>query len=212
VAALLGESTKDNVPVLLLRFLPAGGAPKERPAQCPFCSSPVLQSWGKSPRLVHGASEQPSRIQRYRCGDCGHTFRHYPQGVQRSSHSLRIRRLGAIAWILGLSYREVAAILKERGIEVSHTTLWREGRALLLQVQAGQAGPFVRYAIDREFVRPASPRLGVVVAVDFGDGRPIVLGTINSGNAREVTHWMKTLVRDSGIEANLLSTSSLDGH
>jgi DNA-directed RNA polymerase subunit RPC12/RpoP len=198
------------MPIVLLRFLPVNAVPKDRPRQCPICGSSVLQSWGQSLRRVQGAGEQPAQINRYRCSDCGHTFRHYPEGVDRASHNLRIRRLGAVAWALGLSYREVAAILQDRGLDISHTTIWREGRALLRQVKAEQGGRLVRYVIDREFVRLASPRLGVVVAVDFGDGRPFVLGTINSGNARDVTTWLKTLVRDSGIEANLMRTSTLD--
>ena len=198
------------MPVVLLRFLPATAAPARRPSHCPICGSTVLQGWGQTPRPAGGHEALAAPVSRFHCPNCGHTFRHDPSGLDRAGQTLRARRLGAAGWVLGLSYREVAAILKAHGVEVSHTTIWREGQALLRQF-GGQAGPLVRYTIDREFVRQSSPRLGVVVAVDFGDGRPQVLGTINSGAARDVIAWLKTLVRDSGIEAKLLQTNTLDG-
>jgi hypothetical protein len=171
----------------------------------------VLRGWGSSQRSVTDARELNASVGRYHCGSCGTTFRHYPEGINRASHTDRIRRLGALAWILGLSYREIAALLKERGVDVSHSTLWREGRAILSQLPTREDGEPVRYVIDRRFVRHASPRLGVVIATDLGDGVPQVLGTINSGAPRDVIAWLKNVIRDIDIDLELQVTRVLDG-
>ena len=53
--------------------------------QCPLCGSSILQSWGRGARHMQAAGEKPANVGRYHCGNCGHTFRHYPDGEDRAS-------------------------------------------------------------------------------------------------------------------------------
>jgi len=53
---------------------------------------------------------------RYQCLRCGHTFRVYPRGVGRGQVSHRVRGLGLLLYLLGLSYRQVSELLNQWGI------------------------------------------------------------------------------------------------
>jgi hypothetical protein len=50
---------------------------------------------------------------------CQHTFRHYPEGAGQAQQSQRLRKLAAICWTLGLSYRGIGAILAVFGIGIA---------------------------------------------------------------------------------------------
>ena len=63
---------------------------------------------------------------RYRCCRCRHTFRHYPQGVDRADQTQRMRKLAAIYWILGMSLRSAVIALAPFGVKLSHMSVWRD--------------------------------------------------------------------------------------
>ncbi|GIK38028.1 MAG: hypothetical protein BroJett011_18610 [Chloroflexota bacterium] len=52
---------------------------------------------------------------RYRCLRCGKTFRVYPVGVSRSQVSQRVKGLGVMLYLLGLSYGAVSLALEALG-------------------------------------------------------------------------------------------------
>lgn len=195
------------MPTLMLKLPDLETDLENRPEECPYCGGKFIQKWGRTSRNVFDIQNQVTEIQRYRCGGCGGTFREYPPGIPRSGQSNRIKQLAAIAWAIGMSLREVVAIFEEFGIELSHTTVWREGQKFvkLIESQASQK-PLQRYAIDRNFVPKISNRFGVVLAADFGRSKPLVLGTINEHDPRLVKKWLEPLLKDSNIEINILGT------
>ena len=98
---------------------------------CPYCGSESVRRWGSGTRNVYDTKPVNAVIFRYYCVDCSRTFRYYPQGVDRSQLSRRIRRLAALLWLMDVSTRDVEEILENLGVSINRMTVWREGQKLL---------------------------------------------------------------------------------
>ena len=101
-----------------------------RPRACVHCGSSLLQGWGKVRKRVRDPELEEVEAHRFRCCDCGRTFRHYPQGVGAADQSQRLQQLAALCWVLGLSTRMVTGVLGAFGIPLCHMTVWRDVQAL----------------------------------------------------------------------------------
>src|SRR5207237_9512522 len=66
---------------------------------------------------------------RYLCLTCGHTFRVYPPGVTRAHSSQRVRGLGVLLYLLGLSYGATALALEALGAPLSKTQVYEAVQA-----------------------------------------------------------------------------------
>jgi hypothetical protein len=160
---------------------------------------------------VRDATGLLTEIYRYRCIECERTFRHYPEGVDRSNQTLRIRQIAGLAWVMGMSTRDVVDAFKEAGLKVSRTSVWREGKRLSDRLDDhGKTHNGKRYAIDRKYIHRVSTKLGVVVALSVKNGREVVLGTLDEYNPRRVRSWMESLVEGIDIEVSVLGTGTLD--
>jgi hypothetical protein len=69
-------------------------------------------------------------VYRYRCCHCRRTFRHYPEGVDQADQTHRLRKLAALCWTLGFSYRSIATVFDAFGVTRSRMTAWRDVQAL----------------------------------------------------------------------------------
>jgi hypothetical protein len=171
--------------------------------------SQVLQRWGRVSKSIQDKDDQVTNGFRYRCDECKRTFRGYPQGVDRSNRSRRIRRLAAIAMALGMSSREAADLFTKLGIPLSHTTVWRDGRELIDQLKKEQ-NLLRQYSVDTHYIHNISNKLGVVVMVELGHGEYRVIGVVDEHNPRVVKSWLESLVRDINIEVLVHGTNKLD--
>ena len=76
-----------------------------RPRSCPYCGGQILQRWGRITKPIKDVQEDQLVLYRYRCGNCGRTFRDYPDGTDRADHTQRIRQIAGLAWAMGMSCR-----------------------------------------------------------------------------------------------------------
>ena len=74
-------------------------------------------------------------VHRYRCTECGRTFRHWPEGVSQAQQSDRVKYLAAVRWSLGLSLRAVTAVLGVVRVRLCHQTVWEDAVALADQLR-----------------------------------------------------------------------------
>jgi DNA-directed RNA polymerase subunit RPC12/RpoP len=198
------------MPVILLRLPKIQTTPLERARQCPYCNSEILQRWGRETRSVYDQKERLTEVHRYRCSRCGRTFRSYHPDIGRTSRTQRIRTLAALGWALGLSYRDVSLFLKKYGINISHTTVWRDRQKLWERAKKKVVtGPLERYALDDDFKLNFSPRLGIVVAVEWADGSREILGTVDEFNPRRIKKWLESMVDDINIVIQHVETGYL---
>lgn len=199
------------MPIIMIRLPEVSASPNGRPRQCPYCGSPILQRWGRVTKPVKDRRDIMAVIYRYRCQDCKRTFRDYPDDIDRSNHARGIRRLAAVLWALGLSYREITKILEKNEIEMSRSTIWREGQEVTAQLSGKKINKLRHeYRIDKTYIHNISNNFGLVVAVDLCDGEYIIVGTLNEHNPSYVTSWLKPLVQDTNIEISHLGTDYLE--
>lgn len=198
------------MPVIVLRIHEIETNENDRPVNCPYCGSQVFQRWGTYSKTVQDANPEVSVFARYRCSACGHTFRNYPPGIDHTKLTLRIRKLAALAWALGLSSRKVVALFKDFGVELSHMVVWRDGTELIAKISDG-SNPEIpsRYSIDKLFLQYKGRGIGTSIVLDLGEGKTAVLGKIDEVNHRVVLNWLKPFLQDIDIEVLQFGTDIL---
>lgn len=178
-----------------------------RPKQCPYCGSEILQRWGAVTKPLRDTDYEAVEVYRYRCTECRRTFRHYPEGVDRSDLSQRLRCLAALAWGMGLSLRGVGIIFSAfgEGLRVGRMSVWRavqeKGKQLRRQAKATQSKHRVKVlGVDGAWIRLKGETTGVMVAVDMGNGQMVSMEVIDEHDPQAVCRWLKPLVSEFGVE------------
>jgi DNA-directed RNA polymerase subunit RPC12/RpoP len=199
------------LPVILIRLPDIRTKPGSRPKKCPYCDCQILQRWGRVTKPVKDKNDTVAVIYRYRCLDCERTFRDYPDDIDRSDHGRGIRRLAAVLWALGFSYREIIGIFDKKEINLSRSTVWREGQEINSKLSGRRINKFrQKYLIDKTYIHKVSNKFGLVLAIDLSNDEYIILGTLNEHNPAFVTSWLRPLVRGTNIEIAQFGTDSLD--
>lgn len=172
-----------------------------RPSGCPNCGSTILQSWGTVSKPVRDPQLEEVCVRRFRCSDCRHTFRHYPEGVGPADQSLRLQQLATICWVLGLSTRMVTGVLGAFGIQLCHMSVWRDvqGLAESWSVPAPVRGVRV-LGVDGFYASIKGRDSGMVVAVDMGTGAPVALARIDEKDRPALFAWLEVLKDKLGVE------------
>lgn len=112
-----------------------------RAQQCPHCQGGLLQRHGLVPKPIKDLRELVVTTIRYRCAQCQHTFRHYPEGIDRHDQSQRCRALVALSWALGLSHQSISYLLTALGVPIAKMTSWRDVQEAGLAAARRQALP-----------------------------------------------------------------------
>jgi len=181
-----------------------------RPVRCPDCGNQILQRWGKTSKSIRDIQDHDISLYRYRCCQCKRIFRDYPEGTDSSYHSSRIRQLAGIAWSMGMSSRDVVDLLAGLGICISRSTVWREGKKIINQIETWESSKRRTFTIDPDYFHKISTRIGVAIALDLGQDRCAVLGTLDEHNPRVVKSWLESLISNMNVEISVLKTGSLD--
>ena len=199
------------MPVILIRLPEVNAQHESRPDQCPYCGSQILQRWGRVTKPVKNREATLTAFYRYRCRDCERTFRDYPQNVDRNSHAQGIRRLAALLWALGLSYREIIEIFSKYEITLSLSTVWRESQELTAALdEKGIKKVRKEFRIDKTYIHRVSNQFGLILAVDLCNDEYMVVGTLNEHNPANVISWLRPLAQDTQIEIAQFGTDKLD--
>ena len=171
-----------------------------RPKKCPHCQGETFQRWGKAPKPVCDSRFRNVQVYRYRCCHCHHTFRWYPEGVDRADQTLRLRKLVAILWVLGMSLRSVALALSAFGIKLSHMSVWRDlqEQAELVTKQRHWQGVRV-LGVDGAYPFLKGKKLPVLIAVDLGNGQPVAIGQVDEYSPQAVKRFLEPLVQRLGV-------------
>jgi transposase-like protein len=130
--------------IVVLKLPDVKSQAEDRPAGCPSCKGEVFQRWGGQTRRVRDPQVKAVQIYRYRCCGCRHTFRHYPAGIDQAQQSQRLRKLAALCWVLGLSYRGIAAVFAVFGVAIGRMSAWRDGLELAEQHKRNRMWKAVR--------------------------------------------------------------------
>lgn len=171
-----------------------------RPTCCPSCKGELLQRWGSQTRQVRDPQIRAVHIFRYHCCQCRHTFRHYPPGVDQAQQTQRLRKLAALCWKLGLSYRGIESVLAAFGVDVRRMSAWRDVQELNDQLKGRRQWQPVRVlGLDGAYVRGWGGTRPVLVAVDMGVGQPVAVGYVDEKDPQAVRHFLEPLVQRLGV-------------
>ena len=188
------------MPIVTLQLPAVKRKNKSRPQKCRYCHGETFQRWGKVGKPIRDLRVRKIQVYRYRCCSCRRTFRHYPVGVDRADQTLRLRKLAAIYWVLGMSLRSVAIALRPFNVKISHMTVWRDLQEQAELLEKRHYWKSVRVlGIDGAYPLIKGKKPSVLVAVDLGDGKPIAIGKVDESNPHAVRRWLETLVKRLGV-------------
>jgi transposase-like protein len=120
--------------------------------------------------------------------------------VDQAQQSLRLRKLAALCWILGLSYRGIAGVFGAFGVGISRMTAWRDAQEQAGQLKRSRMWKPVRVlGLDGAYVRAWGEVRPVLVAVDLGEGKPVGIGYVDEYNPQAVRCWLEPLVKRLGV-------------
>jgi hypothetical protein len=188
------------MPIVVLQLPPVKQKTKTRPGKCPHCAGEILQGWGKKHKPVRDNRYRSVQVSRYYCCSCRRTFRHYPQGVDRSDQTQRLRKLAALFWVLGMSLRGVQLALSAFGVQVSHMTVWRDIQEQAKALEKRRRWQPVRVlGLDGVYPLGKGGKKPVLVAVDLGNGQPVAIGKVDESDPNAVRRWLEPLVKRLGV-------------
>jgi transposase-like protein len=186
--------------IVVLKLPDVKGKAEKRPPQCPSCKGEILERWGGRLRKIRDHEVKSALVYRYHCTSCRHTFRHYPEGVDQAQQSQRLRKLAALCWLLGLSYRGIEAVFAIFGVGIGRMSAWRD-----VQEEAGNLKrqrmwkPVRVMGLDGAYVLGWGEKRAVLVAVDLGAGKPVAIGYLDEHNPDVVRRWLEPIVKRLGV-------------
>ena len=160
-----------------------------------------MQRWGRITKPVRDTHELEVEVHRYRCCDCGKTFRSYPEGVDRSERTLRLRRLAALTWALGLSLEEVVTVFNSFGMQLSRTTIWRDGQDMVAMLPDGRRSRLVQVlSKGGEHAWVEGHQGGVVLVLELKQKKKVMLELMDEYDPDLVQTWLEPIALDLGLE------------
>lgn len=184
--------------------------PEERPASCPYCRGLLLQRHGLVLKPIRDLYLHQVTVYRYRCADCGHTFRHYPQGVDCHDQSQRLRALAALLWALGLSHQNISYLLAALGTAIAKRspelvegmTSWRDVQeaGMALRQGPGKLGPIEVIGADETVVKVKGQKMVLGFMVNPATGELLGLELLVEQDAQAFMNWLRPYVERHGVQ------------
>jgi transposase-like protein len=186
------------------------------PAHCidPKCKGDRFVPWQEVKKNVRDTEYEMVTARRSKCVRCGRTFRVYPQGVQSSQMSQRVKGMGVMLYVLGLSYGATALMLEALGVDLSKSSVYRAVQA------AAEAVPGMKRteillgyrtkAIggDLTSVKCKGQWLPIGVVVDPINGLVLTIDHLEGEDAQTLQEWIEPIADQVG--AHTLVTDDAD--
>ena len=173
---------------------------------CPYCKSETVRRWGSGTRNVYDTKPINAVIFRFYCVDCNRTFRYYPQGVDRSQLSRRIRRLAALIWLMDISTRDVEEIFENLGVSINRMTVWREGQKLIDELSRKKMlTPETHFKICRSNNNNGGCNYDLSFSICLDSCTIAMLGTIDAVDSERAIDWLQKVLANQEIDILSLS-------
>lgn len=158
-------------------------------------------------RAVLDPDHEQVNVRRYRCLTCKRTFRVYPRGVSNAQRSDRLRGIGVMLYVLGLSYGAVEDALQALGLAGSKASVYRDVQAL------GEAVKRVRQAqgkrkvevmgADTTFVTCNREQVTIAVGVDALTQQVLDIELVDNESAETLQPFLEDLQELFDVEVLL---------
>lgn len=198
----------------LLVFPELSGSTDARPPHCPKCGRPGMQ-W---PRGVTrpGVDLNVKQIElvQYQCADpkCGASQTVYPTGIGRKCRLWdRTKALSVVLWGLGLSYEDVARVMKALGVPISEVGVLKNVRAMKSSKAAAKvkvSRPVLGADETQVMVSGEGVTLGFLTDPQSGD--IVGMEILTSREAEELGRWLVEAAKQFG--AKVLVSDELESY
>ncbi len=146
--------------------------------------------------------------QRYRCLRCQRTFRVYPVGVSQAQRSDRLKGIGVMLYVLGLSYGGVEDALAAFGWAGSKSSAYRDVQAAgksVQRIRKAQGKRKVAVAgADATFVTCNREQITIAVGVDVLTQNVLEIELVDTESADTLRPFLKELVDIFEVEVLLV--------
>ena len=188
----------------------------EEPTHCsdPQCSGKRFLPWQEVKKNVRDSEYEEVTARRYKCLRCGRTFRVYPQGVQSGQISQRVKGIGVMLYLLGLSYGAAALMLEALAVDVSKSSVYRTVQATAERVPGMKRTELMKgyqtraLAGDLTSVKCKGQWLPIGVVVDPLNGLVLSIDQLEGEDAETLKKWIEPIADEVG--AHTLVTDDAD--
>ncbi len=187
-----------------------------KPEKCFYaeCGGEYFKMRQEVKKSIRDSKYGEVQARRYECMKCGRTFRVYPQGVQASQVSQRVKGMAVMLYLLGLSYGAVALMMEALGVFLSKTSVYRAVQA------AGEAIPGMKkteiaigyqtkaIGADLTYVKCKGKSLPIGVIVDPINGLVLSIDHLTGEDAQILQTWVEPIAKTVG--AHILVSDDAD--
>lgn len=175
------------------------------PLRCPYgCGGQYFALHQACAKAVADPSCQAVTVRRYRCVQCGRSFRVHPTGVSRHHRSQRLRGIGVMLYVLGLSYGAVADALAAFGWPGSKSSVYRDVQAAGAAVERLRRLQPARHvqvvSADATYVLCNRQAVTIAVALDALAGDVLDVELVDSESANALRDFLTQLQAEYGLE------------
>jgi hypothetical protein len=189
------------------------------PTVCPNppCGGQHFQLRQEVPKPLRDSLLKEVTARRYECLRCGQTFRVYPKGVSADQTSDRLKGLGVLFYIMGLSYGAVALVLETLGYPLSKSAVYYAVQ------EAGQRVPGLRreavslplgqllvaaLGADLTSVKCQGQWLTLGVTTDAIAGTSLTIDILDNAEATTIREWVGEVAEV--VQAQVLVSDDAD--
>lgn len=183
----------------------------EEPMACPnrACGGTHLYMRQEWPKPLRDTLLPIVVARRYECLRCGHTFRIYPTGVSKAQTSARLRGLGVLLYVLGMSYGAVSLTLDALSHPLGKTAVYYAVQAAgekvaglrrdAVRLRAGKS-KVAAMGADLTSVKCAGKWLSVGVTVDAQEGVALTVDILDDAEAQTLKEWVGEVAKAVGAD------------
>ncbi len=188
----------------------------QEPKQCANeqCGGKYFRMHQEVQKKVRDMQYEQVLARRYECLRCHATFRVYPQGVLAGQFSQRVKGLGVMLYVLGLSYGAAALVLKALGVRTSKATVYRAVQSAaervpgLKQEQVLEGHRTQAIGADVTGVKCKGQWLPIGLTVDAVNGLVLTIDQLSGEDSQTLQAWLEPIM--ACLEVQVLVSDDAD--
>ena len=190
--------------MLLSLIIPDVADTAPRKYRCPYCNGIAHIHSRNSHRQITDLRLSEIEQIRYRCIKCAKTFQSYPQGMCKGAQrSDRVKALGVVLVVLGLSYRKSASVVKPLAGKTCASTVYNDVQAAGAKAQHWHrrlSGKVRVVGVDGTGQKMKPGNEGIIFAVDQERQVLIRVEVMEEADEKKVKRFLKELSQQCNME------------
>lgn len=173
------------------------------PLSCPYgCGGRYFALHERRRKVLGDPTYGEVKVRRYKCLTCRRSFCVHPFGVTQHHRSQRLRGIGILLYVLGLSYGGVVDVLGAFGWQASRSTIYRDVQAAGEAVARRQRAPRRVQVVsaDATYLVCKGNEVTVAVALDALAGEVIEIEVVDGESADALRPFLQRLHEEYGME------------